>query len=126
MSDPADREDSGRRPRSVYDVGDEPDPRYSLANERTFLAWVRTTLAVVAGAVALESLEVPATRALRTVLVLALLAFAVTMTVLAYRRWALVERAMRQREPLPAFTLGLVVTGGLVMTVVLLAVVLLA
>lgn len=125
MSDPADREDSGRRPRSVYDVGDEPDPRYSLANERTFLAWVRTTLAVVAGAVALESLQVPATDALRTVLVLALLAFAISMTVLAYRRWALVERAMRQREPLPAFTLGLVVTGGLVTTVVLLAVVLL-
>jgi hypothetical protein len=29
--------------------GTDPDPRFTLANERTFLAWVRTALAVVAG-----------------------------------------------------------------------------
>ena len=33
--------------------GDEPDPRFTLANERTFLAWVRTALALLAGMVAL-------------------------------------------------------------------------
>jgi len=44
-----------RRPRSVYQVGDEPDPRFSLANERTALAWVRTSLAMVAGGVGLTS-----------------------------------------------------------------------
>lgn len=103
----------------------EPDPRYSLANERTFLAWVRTVLAVVAGAVALESLELPERTALRAVLVLALLAFAVTMTVLAYRRWQRVEQAMRAGEPLPPFTLGLVMTVGLVTAVVVLGLVLL-
>ena len=35
-----------RRPRSVYGGGEEPDPRFSLANERTALAWMRTALAL--------------------------------------------------------------------------------
>ena len=37
-----------RFPRSVYGEGEEPDPRFSLANERTFLAWLRTALAMYA------------------------------------------------------------------------------
>jgi putative membrane protein len=37
-----------RNPLAVYGVGEEPDPRFSLANERTALAWVRTALAFVA------------------------------------------------------------------------------
>ena len=49
----------------VHDEGDEPDPRFTLANERTFLAWVRTTLAMLAGAVALHSLGFPTTDWLR-------------------------------------------------------------
>lgn len=44
-----------RFPASVYRVGDEPDPRFSLANERTFLAWIRTSLGLTAGAVAMEA-----------------------------------------------------------------------
>ena len=47
-----------RVPRRVYGVGDEPDVRFSLANERTFLAWVRTSLALLAAGVALEALVV--------------------------------------------------------------------
>ncbi|MFB9313245.1 YidH family protein [Nocardioides plantarum] len=117
------RDGAGRRPHWVY-VGEEPDPRFSLANERTFLAWVRTTLALVAGAIALESLKLPERDVLRTVLVLSLLAFALLMTVLAFLRWARIERAMRLHEPLPAFTLGLILTAGLVGAVIGLAVVL--
>jgi putative membrane protein len=113
-----------RRPRWVY-VGDEPDPRYTLANERTFLAWVRTTLAFVAGAVALESLQLPERTWLRTVVVASLLGFAALMTLLAFLRWARVERAMRLHQPLPPFTLGLIVTAGLVGSAAGLAVVLL-
>ena len=45
-----------RFPRSVYGEGEEPDPRFSLANERTFLAWLRTALAMYAAAFALEAL----------------------------------------------------------------------
>lgn len=53
---PGEATDDGRRPRSVYGVGTEPDPRFSLANERTALAWMRTSLALVAGGVGLTSL----------------------------------------------------------------------
>ena len=49
MSTPADEHSNGTQwPRWVYGHGSTPDPRFSLANERTFLAWVRTALAVVA------------------------------------------------------------------------------
>jgi putative membrane protein len=29
---------------SLHEVGSEPDPRFTFANERTFLAWARTGL----------------------------------------------------------------------------------
>jgi putative membrane protein len=35
------------------------DPRFSLANERTFLAWMRTALGLVAGAAAVQAVDVP-------------------------------------------------------------------
>ena len=111
-----------RRPSYVYGVGEEPDPRFSLANERTFLAWVRTALAMLAGAVALHSLELPATAWLRSVLVLALLLLGAVCTVLAFVRWARVERAMRLRQPLPHFSLGWLLTGAVVLVALLLAV----
>lgn len=106
----------------AYDVGDEPDPRYTLANERTFLAWVRTALAVLAGGVALHSLGVPEQDGLRQVLVVVLVLLGGGTTVLAYRRWALVERAMRTGRPLPRFGLGAVMTGAVLVAAVLLAV----
>ncbi|GLY71584.1 YidH family protein [Amycolatopsis taiwanensis] len=89
------------RPR-WYTEGQEPDYRFTLANERTFLAWLRTALALIAGAVALAQL-VPSfsVGGLRTGLAVLL---AVTGTVLAafsYRRWAQVQRAMRHQRPLP-------------------------
>lgn len=34
----------------------EPDYRFTLANERTFLAWIRTALALLAGGVAVIKL----------------------------------------------------------------------
>ena len=51
-----------RWPSSVYAHGSEPDPRFSLANERTFLAWIRTALALVAGAAAIDALPLPLSR----------------------------------------------------------------
>ena len=37
-------------------TGEEPDPRFSLANERTFLAWIRTSIALIAGGLASSQL----------------------------------------------------------------------
>lgn len=114
-----------RRPHWVYDHGEEPDPRFSLANERTFLAWIRTSLAIIAGAVALHSLGLPGSSTVRDVMILVLVALGATTTVVAYLRWARVERAMRLRTPLPAFGLGMLMTGSIVVVAVVLAVVLL-
>jgi putative membrane protein len=111
-----------RRPHSVYDAGQEPDPRFSLANERTFLAWIRTALAIVAGAVALHSLEVPDTVWLRQVLVVALLAVSALVAVTAWSRWVRVERAMRLGAPLPGLGFAGLFAGAVVVTAVLLAV----
>ena len=113
---------SERRPRWVYEQGNEPDPRYSMANERTFLAWVRTALAMLAGAIALHSLGIPDPKWLRTTLVVALVLLGGVMTALAFVRWARVERAMRTGTELPAFTLGLGMALAVVVVAVLLAV----
>jgi putative membrane protein len=115
---------STRRPRWVYDVGDEPDPRFSLANERTFLAWVRTALAMLAGGVALETLRVPGETGLRAPLVVGLVVAGAVLLVMSLVRWARVERAMRLRRPLPPFTLGIWATATIVIVATTLAVVL--
>jgi uncharacterized membrane protein YidH (DUF202 family) len=52
---PADQE---RQPEPTDDE-QEPDYRFTLANERTFLAWIRTALALIAGGIAVAQL-VPA------------------------------------------------------------------
>jgi len=110
-----------RRPHWVYEAGDEPDPRFSLANERTFLAWVRTALAMLAGGVALHAIGVPDPTWLRDLLAIVLVLLGGLMTALAMVRWARVERAIRQRTELPAFTLGFLLTGAVVVGAALLA-----
>lgn len=111
-----------RRPHWVYEPGEEPDPRFTLANERTFLAWVRTALAMLAGGVALDTLGLPSTTWARTTLSVVLVLFGALVTVLALVRWARVERAMRTRSPLPGFGLGFVITLAVVAGALLLAV----
>lgn len=86
----------------------EPDARYTFANERTFLAWIRTSLALLAGAVAMAQIVPPfAVPGTRTALaaVLAVLGFGIAGT--AYRRWSRNEQAMRNKASLP-HTTGLI------------------
>jgi putative membrane protein len=111
-----------RRPRGVYEGGEEPDPRFTLANERTFLAWVRTSLGLLAAGVALESLGLPDSPRLRTTLAVTLIVLGGTVIALAWLRWGRVERALRHATPLPPFSLGLTITLALVAVSGLLAV----
>ena len=95
--------DDRRRPRSVYGVGSDPDVRFSLANERTALAWVRTGLSLVAGGVALTTLAVLADLpALLDVIALIACLAGGALAVSALFGWRRAERALRLDLPLPA------------------------
>ncbi|SDC55533.1 putative membrane protein [Sanguibacter gelidistatuariae] len=117
----ADEDRDARRPAAVYGVGSEPDARFSLANERTALAWVRTGLGLVAGGVALTSFstfaEVPVL--LEIVAAIACLAGA-SLAVYALRSWKHHEIALRTGSPLPAPTALPLLVGGVVAMALLL------
>jgi len=101
-----------RFPSGVYGTGSEPDPRFSLANERTFLAWVRTSLALLAVGVALEALDLPVHPGLRLAAALVFLALGVLAPVQAWRGWTGVERALREGRPLPAPVMAAPLAAG--------------
>lgn len=93
----------GRRPHEVYGQGEEPDPRFSLANERTALAWIRTALALVAGGVGLTSVarlaDLPRAVDVVAALMCLLGGWIAVSAVLGWRRK---EVALRTGRPLPA------------------------
>lgn len=97
------RPNDNRRPQYVYRVGAEPDPRFSLANERTLLAWLRTSLALVVTGVAAVALEhVVRSRGLVVLVATSACGMGSILATAAYVRWLQVERAMRLHRPLPA------------------------
>ena len=83
--------------------GTEPDPRFTFANERTFLAWSRTALALVVAGLAVVQLlpPFPGVPWGRHVLGVPLIVFGAVVAVTAYGEWARSQRAMRRGEPLP-------------------------
>ncbi|HEY0211596.1 YidH family protein [Acerihabitans sp.] len=82
--------------------GKNPDYRFSLANERTFLAWIRTALAFLAGSIAIDQLTPDfALPAIRVMLAILLAIGGGAMALVALRRWAENEQAMRLEAPLP-------------------------
>jgi putative membrane protein len=95
-----------RSPRRVYSVGEEPDPRFSFANERTFLAWIRTCLALIAAGVALDVFGGPKDETARSWLAGVIIAVGILCSLGAYTKWMAAERAMRLQDPLPAMPLG--------------------
>lgn len=107
-------------------VSDDVDPRYGLANERTFLAWVRTAVALIAGGVALDAVDVGVDRGLRTVLAIVLISAGGAFAVVSWHRWRQVERAIARREPMPRLATGPVLAGLLLVVAAVLVVGLLA
>lgn len=83
-------------------AGEEPDPRFTFANERTFLAWHRTALALIGAGVAvtqvLPPFSIPGGRKL---LGLPLIVLGGLIAVTSYGRWQANQRALRLAEPLP-------------------------
>src|SRR4051794_12242847 len=110
---------SSRFPGWVYRDGEEPDPRFSLANERTFLAWIRTSLALIAAGVALEALALPMQPGLRLAASVLFIVLGLLAAVQSWLGWARTERALRQGRALPGLSLGAVVSTGLIVAVLL-------
>ena len=111
-----------RFPRFVYDAGEEPDVQLTLANERTFLAWIRTALALLAAGVAVAALDLPLSQATKTAAALVLIGAGALSPVQAFVGWMRTERALRRREPLPSPALSLPVAIGVVVVGVIVAV----
>jgi putative membrane protein len=91
-----------RDPRTIQHVGSQPDYRFSLANERTFLAWIRTALAFSAAGLAVAQFLTEVSAGWRTAIAVALVVMGAACSL-----WGLVhmtsnELAIRLREELPA------------------------
>ena len=104
-------------------VGRTPDYRFSLANERTFLAWIRTGLALIAGGLACAQFLPPLPVAhLREIIAILLLVLGGVVALRAVDHWARTERAMRLGTPLPRSrfpaVLAIVVAVGAVVLVI--------
>ena len=104
----------------------EPDPRFSFANERTFLAWIRTALGLITAGLVVTQLfpkfDIPVGRRL---IGLPLIALGVLIALSSFSTWQRNERAMRRREPLPrsilprlvAVVVSIVAVIGLVLVI---------
>jgi putative membrane protein len=84
----------------VRSVGDDPDPRFTLANERTFLAWMTTSLGLLGIGLAAGTVLDHDYAAMSVIAALWILLAAV-LAVRAFVRWFRLERAMRLGEGLP-------------------------
>lgn len=105
--------------------GTEPDPRFTLANERTFLAWIRTSLALLASGIAIEAFTAdlflePARKGLAILLLLLGMMLSAGSAV----RWLRVEHTMRNKVPLPLPLIVplLAATGALAAAVMLVSI----
>jgi putative membrane protein len=106
--------------------GQEPDVRFTLANERTFLAWIRTALALLAGGVLLEQFA-PTLQPREWVVALGvgLAALAALLSALAYSQWRRNEIAMRMARPLPHNAAVALLSAALLLAAAVLVVLLL-
>ena len=94
----------------------EPDYRFTLANERTFLAWIRSSLSLLAAGIAVVQL-VPAfpLPGIRTATGGLLVVLAVLCAATGVLRWQRVERAMRRDQALPPQRVPWMLAVGLVL-----------
>jgi putative membrane protein len=119
---PSDNRRRGRR-RPLREVGTEPDYRFSLANERTYLAWNRTALALVAAGLAVANLlprfGFPHTR---LIVSLALIGLGAGLALWSYPAWDAKERAIREGRPLPSSRAPQVVAFGVGLVAILAAI----
>lgn len=96
------------------------DPRFTLANERTFLSWIRTAMALIATGVAVEALQPPLHPELRLAGAAVFIVLGLVSAMQAWWGWRRSDRALRQGRELPAPATAAFLTAGVVAGVALL------
>jgi putative membrane protein len=93
---------------------EEPDVRFTYANERTFLAWNRTALALIAtGVAATQLLPEFHVSGGRRILGLPMIGLGALVAFTSFRHWKANQRAMERGEPLPRSPMPLVLSLGI-------------
>jgi putative membrane protein len=87
----------------MAEQGVEPDARFTFANERTFLAWNRTALALVVAGLAITQLlpPFPGIPGGRHIVGVPLIVLGIVLSLTSYRQWGRNQRALRLGQPLP-------------------------
>ncbi len=92
----------------------EPDVRFTYANERTFLAWNRTALALIAtGIAATQLLPQFHLAGGRKILGLPMIGLGALVALTSFTHWKANQRAMRRGQPLPRSPMPLVLSIGI-------------
>ena len=119
------QQNNGSPPIKWWQQGKRPDYRFSLANERTFLAWIRTALALLAGAVGLQQFTSHTDSYLANYLLPSMLTLgAIGLGSMAWRRWKENEKAMRHdgdlsySKLLPLLSVWLLAIAAVVMLMI--------
>jgi len=100
--------------RRLEQTGSDLDPRFTFANERTFLAWNRTALALIAAGLAAAQFLKFNLHGLRLIIAVPLIVLGAVLALASYSHWEDSERAMRLRQPLRYSWMPRVLSGGIV------------
>jgi len=101
-----------RWPARVYGAGTDPDARFSLANERTLLAWIRTALGLVGAGVIVQAVELEFSDTAQRVVGALLVVLGGIAAIGGWLRWVSAERALRLGQPLPSPSLAAGLAAG--------------
>jgi putative membrane protein len=103
-----------QRERRLEETGTEPDPRFTWANERTFLAWNRTALALIAAGLAAAQFLHFSPHGLRLIVAVPLILLGGVLAFASFLQWEDSERAIRLQQPLRYSWMPRVLAGGIV------------
>ena len=107
--------------------GSEPDARFTFANERTFLAWNRTALALVVAGLGIAQLlpPFPGVPFGRHLIAIPLIALGAILAAAGYREWRRDQEALRRGQPLPRSHLPQILAASITSMAIIAAVIVL-